>query len=105
MAKRRTLLMRLLSWAANFTPNTVYFPTDLAVSLDREMAKIATEEGLDGCSLGSAVIAIAALAHKQVPTVGSTLTSTIHGLTHGGQDIGSFRIHVERISDEEAANG
>lgn len=106
MAKRRTLLMRLLSWAADhFTPNTFYYSDTLKAEVSKSLQELDVRRSGDGNALGPACLSMSIAAAKHMPNVGDTLTSTIHGATNRGREIGSFRIHVERISDEEAANG
>lgn len=70
---RQRLLRRLLSWAANYTPDTVYFPR-----------------------------AVVAAVAEEAPNVGDVATATFRGFEHNGRRLGSFRVYIERIPDEES---
>ncbi len=92
-------LRPILSRLANKTPTTCYYSEDFAETMRALPEKAATEAGKMP-PLEQGLMFVAATAGGRL-SVGDKLAAEFTSIMHGAQDVGSYRVRIERLATKE----
>lgn len=98
----RKILRRMISSAANLTPNVVYYASGWPAKVNGKLVDFKSHDQDGRTAMSVAAIAMSCAAHEALPNIGDTATITLTGVTRGKEDVGHFLVTVARIREQEA---
>ena len=92
-------MKRLLGFLVNFYPNHFFYANGFCNEWDFRLPT-GVRDNPHETHATTALLATAVAVGKHITKVGGTATAEFTAVTDGGENIGSFRVTVERIEEQ-----
>lgn len=93
-------MKRLIGWLANFYPKHFFYASDFGKDWDFRLPS-GERDTPHETHATTALLSTAVSVGRHIENVGGSATATFTNVTDGGNEIGSFRVTVERIESKE----
>lgn len=93
-------MKRLIGWLANFYPKHFFYASDFGKDWDLRIPDGQSDTPHQTIAT-TALLGVAVAVGKNIPVDGGEMIATFTNVTDGGNEIGSFRVTVERIESKE----
>lgn len=96
MGKARSPLIRLISFMANFTPNTIYFPKGWPKAINDLSDRVEKEKGCDKSPLVTSAISVACASSAYMKE-GDEVTFNMTSVSYKGKEVGDYEVIIRRM--------